>query len=164
MGIVKCLIQGCAYQTEDVEPAVVAALLQLHATEHSGTGSKASVPSLDRPRIDTGVSLEEWNSFVRRWDAYRTGSRISDDIAAVQFFQCASNGLADILLKSDPNVTSRSLASVLTAMRLLAVVPVCRGVTRADLMRMTQANDETFRHFAGRVRGKAETCEYVTVA
>ena len=166
MVVVHCPVTGCSYKTDDQEPTIVSALLQLHASEHCNSRDRASGPKLERPRIDAGVSQEVWNAFVRRWEAYKAGSRISDDIAAIQLFQCASEELKNILLSSYGygDISTRSLSSVLAAMRLLAVIPVARGVTRAELMRMVQANDESFRTFAARVRGKAETCAFSTIA
>ena len=48
------------------------------------------------------------------------------------------------------------------AMKSLAVIAVATGVMRAELVRMQQERDESFRTFAARVRGKAETCTYIT--
>ncbi len=48
------------------------------------------------------------------------------------------------------------------AMKSLAVIVVATGVIRAELVRMQQERDESFRAFAARVRGKAETCAYIT--
>ena len=47
-------------------------------------------------------------------------------------------------------------------MKSLAVIPVARGVNRAELFQMSQSNDEPIRTFAARVRGKAETCGFTT--
>ena len=46
------------------------------------------------------------------------------------------------------------------AMKSLTVIAVATGVTRAELVQMHQERDESFRSFAARVRGKAETCDY----
>lgn len=45
-------------------------------------------------------------------------------------------------------------------MRSLAVIPVAKGVLRAELMKLEQSEDENFRAFAARVKGKAETCSF----
>ena len=47
-------------------------------------------------------------------------------------------------------------------MKSLAVIAVARGVLRAELFQMRQDRDESFRSYAARVRGKAETCSYTT--
>ena len=81
---------------------------------------------------------------------------------STQLFQCASEALGDNLLKTDPNITSRPVNDVMAAMRSLAVIPVAKGVIRADLMQLSQGNDEQFRTFAARVKGKAVTCGFTT--
>ena len=96
------------------------------------------------------------------WEAYKTGMRIREEDAPVQLFQCATAEFARLLLQSDQYLTTRSTASVLKCMRVLAVIPVARGVVRADLMQMRQSSDESFRLFAARVRGKAQTCDFIT--
>ena len=45
-------------------------------------------------------------------------------------------------------------------MRRLTVIPVALGVLRFDLMQMWQNRGESFRAFAARVRGKADTCAF----
>ena len=51
---------------------------------------------------------------------------------------------------------------VMAAMKSLAVIVVATGVMRAGLVRMQQERDESFRAFTARMRGKAETCAYIT--
>ena len=108
MVVVPCPVSGCSFQTSDRDPLIVAALLQLHAADHAAAASSSgrAGPKLDRPRIDAGVDEEVWNSFVRRWEAFRTGSQISNDVAPVQQLQCASEELAHLVLRSSPDVVS----------------------------------------------------------
>ena len=163
MVIVACPSPGCTYQTEDLPAEVIVSLLNIHALEHSRPQIHASKgPKLDRPIIDVGVDEETWNSFVRRWETFKLGSDISDNSAPTQLFQCASEALGDLLLKSDPKLTTRPTQDVLMIMRSLAVIPVARGVSRAELSQMNQSSDEPIRTFAARVRGKAETCGFTT--
>ena len=165
MVIVSCPAPECDYKTEDVPPEIIGQLLSLHALKHSQPQIPTSRgPKLTRPTIDVGVDLETWNAFVRRWDTFRLGSDISDSAVPVQLFQCASEALGDILLKSDPQLTTKPVKDVLKAMQLMAVIPVARGVSRAELFQMNQTTDEPIRTFAARVRGKAETCAFSTSA
>jgi hypothetical protein len=165
MVIVSCPAPDCQYETEDVDAAVVVALLNIHALQHTQpTTTKSRGPKLNRPHIDIGVEQETWMTFVRRWETFRVGSQISDDASSTQLFQCTSEALGDLLLKMDPEITSRPVDDVLSAMRSLAVIPVAKGVIRAELMQLTQGNDELFRTFAARVKGKAETCGFTTSA
>ena len=163
MVIVRCPAPGCSYETDDLNEDLVCQLLSLHALSHTQTRTSTSRgPKLTRPSIDIGVDLETWNAFVRRWETFRAGSDISDDASAVQLFQCASEALGDMLLKADPHLTMKPVVEVMKAMQSMAVIPVARGVSRAELFQMAQANDEPIRSFAARVRGKAETCGFLT--
>ncbi len=163
MVIVSCPAPGCSYSTDDLPVEIVSTLLTIHAQEHTRAPITASKgPKLNRPVIDVGVDEETWNAFIRRWETFRRGSDINEAAAPTQLFQCASEPLGDLLLKSDPALTSRSTQEVLAAMRSIAVIPVARGVTRAELTQMSQSSDEPIRTFAARVRGKAETCGFTT--
>ena len=163
MVVVSCPATGCAYVTEDLPSDIVVQLLSIHAIEHSRPPVSASRgPKLNRPIIDVGVNEETWNAFLRRWETFRIGSDISDSAAPVQLFQCASEPLGDLLLKADPLIATRPLKIVTSTMRSMAVIPVARGVTRAELYGMHQSLDEPIRMFAARVRGKAETCNFTT--
>ena len=164
MVIVACPMPGCTYKTEDLAAEVVASLLNIHAIDHSRAPQVAASrgPKLNRPSIDIGVDEETWNAFVRRWETFKVGSDISNDAAPMQLFQCASESLGDLLLKSDPKLPTKSVQTVLRVMRAMAVIPVARGVSRAELFQMAQSIDEPIRTFAARVRGKAETCGFVT--
>ena len=165
MVIVSCPAAGCSYKTDDLPAELLTHLLAIHAHEHSQTQVSASRgPKLIRPTIVIEVNEETWNNFVRRWETFKLGSGINEQSAPVQLFQCASEALGDLLLKSDPRLTLKPTTDVLRIMQSLAVIPVARGVSRAELFQMSQSNDEPIRTFAARVRGKAETCGFSTSA
>ena len=140
MVIVNCTIDGCEFRT--------------------GSSPAPRGPKLERPKVDVGVSIEEWNIFVRRWNVFRAGSGIDDASAPSQLFQCAGTALGDSLLKSNANATSLPFADLLKALRSLAIIPVSVGVLRTELLQLRQDRDEAFRTYSARVRGKAETCEF----
>ena len=116
----------------------------------------------ERPKVNIGVSTEEWNVFTRQWEVFRTGSGIDEASAPSQLFQCAENELGDSLLKANPDAASSTLPDLLDAMRSLAVIPVATGVLRIKLLKLCQERDEPFWAFTARVRGKAETCAFST--
>ena len=109
--------------------------------------------------MDVGVTIEEWNIFLRRWTWFKDGSHIDDVSAPSQLFQCAGPDLGDRLLTSDANIASKTVAQILAAMRSLAVVPVAASVLRSELLHLRQDRDESCRAFAARVRGKAESSD-----
>ena len=87
-----------------------------------------------------------------------SGSGLDPDASSSQLFQCAGDELGDSLLKTDPSIVSKPASVVMGAVKSLAVIVVATGVMRAELVRMQQERDESFRAF----RGKAETCAYIT--
>ena len=175
MPIISCSVTGCGWESQDLADAIErVAVLTNHSINHNlahapatatptpaaAASSRRRGPKLTRPEIDFGVSAEEWNAFVRRWNIFCDGSDFDDAAAPSQLFQCASSALGDAVLKSNPDITSRPIDEALSSLRSLAIVPVAIGVLRAELMCLKQERDEPFRAFAARVRGKAETCAY----
>ena len=161
MAIVSCPIDDCSYKTEDVGESVIVKLLEIHMLTHSVQKSaKTKGPKLTRPSIDIGANEEAWNAFIRRWETFMKGSNISESEASAQLFECASYELSDLALRLDTEIASKSTEEIMSTLHSLAVIPVAKGVIRAELMKMEQQNGENFRTFAARVKGKAETCGF----
>ena len=137
---VKCPFPGCTYETdEEGSEAIKIAYLSAHQISHMPGANVASNPTprirtpvLDRPKVDVGVSAEEWNIFTRRWDVFVQGSGLVADDCSPQLFQCAAENLGDALLKTKPDITSKPTDELLAAMKSLAVIAVAPGVIRAD--------------------------------
>ncbi len=158
-----CSVPDCTIETNESSEALLIAIIGNHNLAHqpaqnAGAASINRGPKLERPRIEMGVDSETWNAFERRWINFSRGCGIDAASASLQLFQCTSVDLGDALLKANPTITMKSVVEVITAMKSLAVIPVSRGVKRAELVTMQQSPDETFRAFSVRVRGKAETC------
>ena len=76
---VKCPIESCPFETEDLPAEIVVPLLNIHAVEHSQPRVPVSRgPKLNPPTIDVGVDEETWNAFVRRWETFKLGSDIDE--------------------------------------------------------------------------------------
>ena len=77
MPVFQCPIEGCAFQTDDVDTAVAAVLLTIHNNVHlstpvaSNAGSHHRAPKLERPKISSGSSEETWNTFSTRWSMFK---------------------------------------------------------------------------------------------
>jgi len=167
MTVLSYSIPDCGFTTEDVDVIGAAAILNVHSHVHVVSTSAPvaftpRAPRLERPRLQLNATTEEWNAFIRRWDTYRVGSGITDNIAPGQLLECASEQLKNILLRADPAFTSRPLADALKTIKSIAVIPVALGVLRSELAALRQDPDEPFRTFAARVQSKSETCEFRT--
>ena len=167
MSTLDCPLPNCDYSTGEKTEPVAIALLNAHMYIHAQPAQQQPVasvarkgPRLDRPSIEAGVSMETWNLFTRKWKIYQEGYSLNDNDGSRHLFQCADSTLGDALLKTDPDITSKTVTEVLATMKELAVIPIATGILRSELLEMKQNRDEAFRNFASRVRGKAETCEY----
>ena len=83
-----CPMPDCVYSTGDqTEPVAIAYLnahMYAHQTPPAQQQAAASIirrggPNLDRPTIETGISMEEWIMFTYRWDIFKEGSQIADN-------------------------------------------------------------------------------------
>ena len=143
MVVVTCSVPSCEFRSNDVSEPLAIAILANPGLAHQPQGGTTTVapanqPKLERPRVDLGITTEEWNVFVRRWEVFKTGCGIDDSSAPSQLFQCASTELGDSMLKANAKVTSGSLKDMLEAMKALAVIPVAVAVLRSELLRLRQ--------------------------
>ena len=111
MVVVSCSVPSCDFRSDDVSESLAIAILANHGLAHQpgSVSSAASTPAhqgpkLERPRVDVGITTEEWNVFVRRWEVFQKGCGIDDTSAPSQLFQCASTELGDSMLKANAKV------------------------------------------------------------
>ena len=106
----KCPIPDCEFTTGEHSEAVALAYFNAHLITHqqsvaqpaASSSAKRNEPKLTPPKVDIGVSMEEWNMFERRWSIYKQGSHLSEEDVSHHLFQCADAALGDALLKTDP--------------------------------------------------------------
>ena len=165
----ECPIQGCQWQynsgfNADQSFQIINMHVERdHAPQQQRQVAPTKAPKLIPPRIDVGIDQEAWAAFSLRWRQYCQGSNISPEIQSIQLFQCASETLGNLLLKANPNITDCTPEVVLQSLERFAVIQTAKSVLRAELMRMSQANDEPIRTFSARVQGKAQTCGFTTL-
>lgn len=100
-------------------------------------------PKLDPPRVDIGISVEEWNVQAAQ-DVFRISSGIGDTQAPFQLFQCVGLELGNSLLKAIPDATAGRVATLLAAMCSLAVILVAMCILRTELLQLHQERDKAF--------------------
>lgn len=165
----KCPIVGCEFETAEAEDgAIIAALLNLHASSHAASTHAATTQAtraekLKRPTISSAGSSEEWVYFETRWDEYRRGTKLTDGDVVVQLLECCSDELRkDLIRAAGGSLSSKSEQDVLTAIKMLAVRRENTMVARAALHNMRHDRDEAIRSFGARIKGQAVICNYVT--
>ena len=75
---------------DDVSEALAIALPTNHGLSHQQTvqtttnpASAPRGPKLEQPKINIGVTVEEWNIVTRRWDVFRSGSENDEASATI---------------------------------------------------------------------------------
>ena len=94
---------------------------------------------------------------MRRWNAFR----IDEKSAPSHLFQCVGTELGDSLLNCQPKRHLQHPARVARGHADLCGHPHSTGALRTELLQLIQGRNEPFRAFTARVRGKAETCEFM---
>ncbi|XP_066936345.1 uncharacterized protein [Clytia hemisphaerica] len=166
MPVIQCPINGCDYQTDDVDPAIAAALLTVHNNVHVNAPAQtraapSKAPKIQRPSVSRSSTEETWNSFLARWRLFKRGTALQPNEACQQLFECCDEELGDDILKnSNTDLVGITEDELLVLIKRLAVTPVAVSVRRSDLLSFSQCNDESARTFYARIRGKAATCAY----
>ena len=168
MPVYDCPEEDCEWKTRDVPDSMATIQMQHHLTsKHTpGVGAARStsqkVPPISRPALASGIDEEGWKLFETKWNMFKSGASIKDDQVGPQLFNCCTESLQDIIIKSQAEFSSLSEKECLIAMKHLAVIPVAVGVRRAELIKMSQEAGEPAREFHARVKGKADVCAYST--
>lgn len=166
MHLLKCPVVNCSWEyASEFDNDQSLEIIKLHVSVNHVVNSSSQIkpPKIDRPTVDIGIDQEEWNMFVARWMQFRVASEITGFSIPLQLFHCASEALGNLLLKSNPSITSTNEETVLKSMESFAVVRVSKAAQRTALMKLTQDDDEAIRTFVARVQGKAETCGFVAL-
>ena len=156
-----CEFPGCG-TTKTAESGTVAlGLMQLHqANAHSNTNAqKQRPPKMDRPKISRGSSAEEWATFLRRWEMFKSGTvSMTDTETKCQLISCCEPELECGLFQNNPKINESPEEDILKAMKELAVIDVAATVRVTELLGMKQEHGEGVRAYVARIRGKANIC------
>ena len=159
-----CTAPDCAVETQEGTLAEMIQLLTLHTQVAHGRGTAAAssqkAPPITRPKVESGISEENWQVFTQRWELFKNGASLDARHVNSQLFDCCEDSLQTNLLKESTQIASLTEAQVLNSIKSLAVIPVAIGVRRAELLGMTQDSSENARSFHAKVKGKADTCAY----
>jgi len=160
---VKCPIVDCQFETDDLDPAIVAALITTHAMVHNTTAPNSNkVEKVKRPSLSSAGTSEDWTYFLSRWQDYVEATKIKDKELVIQLLECCDETLRrDLTRSAGGSLTDKPQEDVLKAIRLLAVREENTMVARVTLNNMTQDREETVRSFGARLRGQAGVCKFI---
>ena len=163
MPAISCPLPDCPYTTDDVEAAVAAVLLTIHATQHTAPQpvTSAKVEKVKRPTISSAGSSEDWAYFESRWTDYVDATKLQGKDKVVQLLECCDEDLRkDLTRNNGGSLANKTEAEVLAAIKRLAVRVENCMVARVHLHNMRQDRDETIRSFGARIRGQANVCRF----
>jgi hypothetical protein len=117
-----CECPGCEVVKEATTEATALGLPQLHISTAHSSSHKQRPPKVDRPRLAAGVTAEEWATFSRRWEIFKSAKAKSLEVL----------GTADIDDKSLADTVSiikakeRAVRDVLVSQASLRCRPIRR--------------------------------------
>ena len=121
MPIVVCPIPGCDYITEDLDAAIVAALITTHSAVHS-TSKAAKVEKVKRLTVTAACTSEEWAYFMSRWSDYADTTKVTGRHKVIQLLECCDEPLHKELKRAaGGGLTNTPAENVLAAIRKLTV-------------------------------------------
>ena len=94
MPAVACPIPGCEFVTDNLDAAIVAALITAHTTTHTqGATAAAKVDRVKRPVISAAGTSEEWEYFLSRWLDYIDATKLNGRDKVLQLLECCDEPL-----------------------------------------------------------------------
>ena len=166
MPSIQCPVAGCTYATEDVDATLAASLLNLHCTDHAtraapSTTTTPQVEKVRRPTISPAGTSEDWSYFESRWSEYKAATKIQGNDIVIQLLECCDEQLRkDLTRNAGGSLSGQPEATVMAAIRSLAVREENCMVARVQLHQMRQDRDEPIRRFGARLRGQAGICKF----
>ena len=161
---IQCPIEGCEYETPDVEAVLAAALITTHATSHRTTSRStqtARVEKVKRPNVLSAGTTEDWQFFKSRWNDYVKATRLEGTDRIIQLLECCDDQLRKDLTRNAGGIlTEVTEDEVFTAMRKLTIREENTMVARVTLHNMRQDRDEPIRAYGARLRGQASVCKF----
>lgn len=168
MAPISCPVANCTRTfPEDIDAAVLLALLDLHArTDHSAAAPQVPQPhikpeSVKRPTVSASGTEEEWQYFLQRWTTYKQATQLTGDQIIFQLLETCEESLRRDLTRTHGDLTRQPEATVLQHIKVLAVRLENPMVARFQLQQLRQDRDESIRAFAARLKGQASVCKFL---
>ncbi len=163
MPAVGCPIPGCDYVTDDLDAAIVAALITAHSATHAReVTTTAKVEKVKRPTLSGAGTSEEWSYFISRWTDYVDATKIDGRDKVIQLLECCDEPLRkDLTRAAGGSLTNHNIDDVLTAIKKLAVRQENTMVSRVTLHNMRQDRDEPVRSYFARLNGQAGVGKFI---
>ena len=125
---VECPVPACTYRTGEHDAAVAAAMLMAHITVHNAPQAPVAPqrrpPKVDRPKLLDSLDEVGWNAFLQEWEPFLRTNDIDAGDQAIQLFTCCDSVLKSKITLICPDVHTKTVDELLTALKSLVVIPV----------------------------------------
>ena len=163
MVFAKCYVNGCDFQTEDTEGAIVVEILKSHMFNHEQEKTNARngrAERMKRPTISSGISQQNFSFYLRDWKLYE--KYIHPTEITSELIASCDDELRINLYRNYSDIENETKEVILEAIKSFAVKSESFVVHQTNHIKMRQGRDEGIRKFAARLKGQASVCEYVT--
>ena len=126
-----------------------------------GRNRKSKAEKVARPKIQLGVSEDEYGFFECLWASYKRSCELSEveDIRDQLLACCETELRRDIHRSLGSAVQTKSEQEIMLEIKKLAVLVRSNLVNVVALMSASQERDENIRSYLARVRGMANVCK-----
>ena len=162
--------EASSEETINVSPAMLQQIINTavraatDAARANSTPSTAKADKPKRPQVSRNSTAEQWSYFITRWNRYKqmTGLGTNVEETVCHLLECCDEDLQLGLHRSlGADLTLKTETEVISEIRKFAVTEQRKLVCRNKLRSMTQDRDEDINHFAARVKGQADMCDYM---
>ena len=119
------------------------------------------VAAISRPSITSAGTAKEWKFFENQWRCYADATGIVGRPRVLQLLECCDLPLRRTLTQNArTQLNQETEATVLAAIKHLAVRSESDLIAKVTFRAMRQAHDEPVRNFCARLRAQADLCDF----
>ena len=172
MANLACQFPDCdaSISLTDHSEAIAIALYTAHTATHTmaamaigpapATAPRSKAPPLDRPKLEPGTSLADWNFFSSRWTSFKTASDVPPDKVVHQLLGSLDTDLQRLLYRENNKPENLSEKDLLELLKKIAVKPENIWCAREKMHTMTQDTGEPVSNWSARLKGQGRLCGY----
>ena len=159
----RCPVEGCDWQSQDVESAFASAFttaLQMHdRSAHTSASPSTSKLKLEPPKVGLGCNPDLCPAFTKQREMYKLGMIIANKMIPMALFhRCSQDLRTDIMRDIRADISTMTEKDLLTTIQRLGVKEESTLVHWMKLNKMTQSPGTGVQTFLATLRGQASLC------
>ena len=164
MPTLRCPFDGCGADVTNESEALLIAEFNAHIATHQGGARAAAVrskaPPVDRPKLEAGASLADWNFWKSRFTSFKIAADIPPNKAVHELLGCLDSDLLRLNYRDNDTPEVLTEENLVKLVKKIAVKSENVWCLREKLHTMTQDTGEPVSKWSARLRGQARLCEY----